>query len=84
MNINLLFFVTLIIAITLAILYYNLLKEHRKLKKFAGVFTMRDWHKKKGTEDDTTSFLRWVSKRLMKGLRKLKMRKEIKLKLSQL
>ena len=52
MNINLLFFVTLIIAITLAILYYNLLKEHRKLKKCAGVFTMRDWHKKKGTEDE--------------------------------
>ena len=52
MNINLLFFVTLIIAITLAILYYNLLNEHRKLKKFAGVFTMRDWHKKRGTEDE--------------------------------
>ncbi len=52
MIINLLFFVTLIIAITLAILYYNLLKEHRKLKKFAGVFTMRDWHKKRGTEDE--------------------------------
>ena len=52
MNINLLFFLTLIIAITLAILYYNLLKEHRKLKRFAGVFTMRDWHKKKGTEDE--------------------------------
>ena len=52
MNINLLFFITLIIAITLAILYYNLLKEHRKLTKFAGVFTMRDWHKKKGTEDE--------------------------------
>ena len=52
MNINLLFFVTLIIAITLAILYYNLLKEHRKLKKFVGVFTMRDWHKKRGTEDE--------------------------------
>ncbi|MBF12213.1 MAG: hypothetical protein CMC63_08540 [Flavobacteriaceae bacterium] len=52
MNINLLFFVTLIIAITLAILYYNLLKEHRKLKKFASVFTMRDWHKKKGTEEE--------------------------------
>ena len=52
MNINLLFFVTLIIAITLAILYYNLQKELRKLKKFAGVFTMRDWHKKKGTEEE--------------------------------
>jgi len=22
------------------------------LKKFAGVFTMRDWHRKKGTEDE--------------------------------
>ena len=84
MNINLLFFVTLIILVTLAILYYNLLKEHRKLKKFAGVFTMRDWHKKGELRMNTTSFLRWVSKRLMKGLRKLKMRKEIKLKLSQL
>ena len=84
MNINLLFFLTLIIAITLAILYYNLLKEHRKLKKFAGVFTMRDWHKKKGTEDEYNKLFEMGVKRLMKGLRRLKMRKEIKLKLSQL
>jgi len=43
---------TLTIAIVLAVLYYNLWKEHKKLKKFAGVFTMRDWHRKKGTEDE--------------------------------
>ena len=36
----------------MAVLYYNLWKEHKKLKKFAGVFTMRDWHRKKGTEDE--------------------------------
>ena len=52
MNFNLLFLLTLIIAIILAVLYYNLWKEHKKLKKFAGVFTMRDWHRKKGTEDE--------------------------------
>ena len=49
---NLLFFIILLIAVTLAILYYNLLKEHKRLKKFASVFTMRDWHKKKGTEEE--------------------------------
>ncbi|MEL0231541.1 MAG: hypothetical protein VW974_00745, partial [Hyphomicrobiales bacterium] len=52
MNFNLLFLLTLTIAIVLAVLYYNLWKEHKKLKKFAGVFTMRDWHRKKGTEDE--------------------------------
>jgi len=52
MNFNLLFLLILIIAIILAVLYYNLWKEHKKLKKFAGVFTMRDWHRKKGTEDE--------------------------------
>tara|TARA_Y100001936_G_C16031645_1_gene645927 strand:- start:1193 stop:1432 length:240 start_codon:yes stop_codon:yes gene_type:complete len=52
MNMNLLLLITFLIAIILAILYYNLLKEHRRLKKFAGVFTMRDWHKKNGTEDE--------------------------------
>jgi len=52
MNFNLLFLLTLIIAIILAVLYYNLWKEHKKLKKFAGVFTMRDWHRKRGTEDE--------------------------------
>jgi len=52
MNFNLLFLLTLIIAIILAVLYYNLWKEHKKLKKFASVFTMRDWHRKKGTEDE--------------------------------
>ena len=49
---NLLFFITLLITVTLAILYYNLLKEHKRLKKFASVFTMRDWHKKRGTEEE--------------------------------
>ena len=49
---NLLFFIILLIAVTLAILYYNLLKEHKRLKKFASVFTMRDWHKKRGTEEE--------------------------------
>lgn len=49
---NLLFFIILLIAVTLAILYYNLLKEYKRLKKFASVFTMRDWHKKKGTEEE--------------------------------
>ena len=49
---NLLFFIILLIAVTLAILYYNLLKEHKRLKKFASVFTLRDWHKKKGTEEE--------------------------------
>lgn len=49
---NLLFFIILLIAVTLAFLYYNLLKEHKRLKKFASVFTMRDWHKKKGTEEE--------------------------------
>ena len=52
MNFNLLFLLTLTIAIVFAVLYYNLWKEHKKLKKFAGVFTMRDWHRKKGTEDE--------------------------------
>ena len=52
MNFNLIFLLTLTIAIVLAVLYYNLWKEHKKLKKFAGVFTMRDWHRKKGTEDE--------------------------------
>ena len=52
MNFNLLFLLTLTIAVVLAVLYYNLWKEHKKLKKFAGVFTMRDWHRKKGTEDE--------------------------------
>ncbi len=52
MNFNLLFLLTCSIAIVLAVLYYNLWKEHKKLKKFAGVFTMRDWHRKKGTEDE--------------------------------
>jgi len=52
MNFNLLFLLTLTTAIVLAVLYYNLWKEHKKLKKFAGVFTMRDWHRKKGTEDE--------------------------------
>jgi len=52
MNFNLLFLLTLTTAIILAVLYYNLWKEHKKLKKFAGVFTMRDWHRKKGTEDE--------------------------------
>ena len=52
MNFNLLFLLTLTIAIVLAVLYYNLWKEHKKLKKFAGVFTMRDWHRKRGTEDE--------------------------------
>lgn len=49
---NLLFFIILLIAVTLATLYYNLLKEHKRLKKFASVFTMRDWHKKRGTEEE--------------------------------
>ena len=49
---NLLFFIILLLAVTLAILYYNLLKEHKRLKKFASVFTLRDWHKKKGTEEE--------------------------------
>ena len=49
---NLLFFIILLIAVTLAILYYNLLKEHKRLKKFASVFTLRDWHKKRGTEEE--------------------------------
>jgi len=49
---NLLFFIILLITVTLAILYYNLLKEHKRLKKFASVFTMRDWHKKRGTEEE--------------------------------
>ncbi|MFL2836743.1 MAG: hypothetical protein ACJ0A7_04435 [Alphaproteobacteria bacterium] len=49
---NLLFFIILLIAVTLAFLYYNLLKEHKRLKKFASVFTMRDWHKKRGTEEE--------------------------------
>jgi len=52
MNFNLLFLLTLTTAIVLAVLYYNLWKEHKKLKKFASVFTMRDWHRKKGTEDE--------------------------------
>tara|TARA_B100001057_G_scaffold420619_1_gene441071 strand:- start:6 stop:245 length:240 start_codon:yes stop_codon:yes gene_type:complete len=52
MNMNLLFLVTLSVAITMGILYFNLLKEHKKLKNFASVFTIRDWHKKKGTEDE--------------------------------
>ena len=55
---NLLFFIILLIAVTLAILYYNLLKEHKRLKKFASVFTMRDWHKKRGTEDEYFIWIR--------------------------
>ena len=49
---NLLFFIILLIAVTLAILYYNLLKEHKRLKKFASGFTLSDWHKKRGTEEE--------------------------------
>ena len=58
---NLLFFIILLIAVTLAILYYNLLKEHKRLKKFASVFTLRDWHKKRGTEEEYNKLFEiWV------------------------